>query len=98
MGRHRAMVWRGAGSLLKIWLKWDTMKKFLMSLIILMMVTSSCKATNFSSIIGIGNISGITSGGFRIEGTSYNNGTSYENGKFHKEWGKLYEKGCFSVL
>lgn len=72
------------------------MRKILMSLIILMMVTSSCQATNFSSLIGIGYISGTPIGGFRIEGTSYNNGTSYKNGKFNKEWGTLYEKGLAS--
>ena len=73
------------------------MKRFLVLLVMLMMITSNCFAMVFYQPVRLGMVSGTPQGGFGIDGASYNNGTSYKNGQLDKQWGKLYEKGiaCF---
>lgn len=60
---------------------------------VILVMSSTCFAMQFSQPVKIGRIGGTPQGGIWIEGASYNNGTSYQNGKLGREWGKLYEKG-----
>lgn len=70
------------------------MKKFFGVFFLLMIFSSNCFAMTFSQPVEIGKVGGLPTGGFWINGATYNNGTSYKNGQFDKEWKtKLYEKG-----